>query len=243
MRSAALPVALCLAALSAAPAVAFLAPLPAASAHIQAHGRRSVSMCVEPGAAPALRAAVGRREVLGAAVLAGVLFPYAGAARAEAAVVQEGQEYKSEKFGYSLTFPNDWKAGNKPVRTHLDEINIKGSGGSELGVSVDPVKIDSLEAFGTAKEVAKKVLGAEKARDGVTTAKMLAYKKEQIDGKTYYIIEYESETSRGDKHFIAKVAIEDKKLYVLTAQAKQGKFAEDEQKLRTGVASFRVSIP
>ena len=25
-------------------------------------------------------------------------------------------------------------------------------------------------------------------------------------GKTYYVIEYESETSRGDKHFIAKVS-------------------------------------
>jgi hypothetical protein len=37
-------------------------------------------------------------------------------------------------------------------------------------------------------------------------------------GKTYYTIEYESSSSRGDKHFICKVAIEDKKLYVLTAQ-------------------------
>jgi hypothetical protein len=37
-------------------------------------------------------------------------------------------------------------------------------------------------------------------------------------GLTYYTIEYESKSSRGDKHFLVHVTIVDKKLYALTAQ-------------------------
>ena len=147
------------------------------------HAENLESRRGESGAAPALRETFERREVIGAALAAGLLFQNAGSAFAEEAGAADGVlEYKSDKFGYSLSYPSGWKPGNKPVRTHLDEINIKGAGGSELGVSVDPVKIDSLASFGTAKEVAKKVIGAEKARDGVTGAKAISYGSEELDG-------------------------------------------------------------
>eukprot|EP00961_Rhodomonas_salina_P227304 3073388-Rhodomonas_salina.2 len=62
-------------------------------------------------------------------------------------------------------------------------------------------------------------------------------------GVPYYTIEYESESTRGNKHFIACVAINKKKLYVLTAQAKIDSFPKEEQNLRRVVASFRLTSP
>lgn len=57
-----------------------------------------------------------------------------------------------------------YKKSNKPVKTHMDEVQFKKSGGTEVGITVDPVKIDSLEQFGTPKQVAKRVLDAEVSR-------------------------------------------------------------------------------
>ena len=37
----------------------------------------------------------------------------------------------------------------------------------KLGVTVDPVRINSLEAFGSLTEVTERVLSVEKTRDGV----------------------------------------------------------------------------
>ena len=58
------------------------------------------------------------------------------------------------------------------------------------------------------------VFGAcvQKGRDGVTSAKVLAYGNDTVDGVAYYTIEYQSSSSRGDKHFISKVTIVDKKV-------------------------------
>jgi hypothetical protein len=43
----------------------------------------------------------------------------------------------------------------------MDEVQFKKGGGTEVGITVDPVKIDSLSEFGTPKQVAKRVLDAE----------------------------------------------------------------------------------
>ena len=81
----------------------------------------------------------------------------------------------------------------------------------------------------------------QKGRDGVTTAKILAFGKEDEDDVSYYTVEYQSTSSRGDKHFISKVTIVGKRLYVLTALAKKDKFDEEEAALRAAVESFAVS--
>jgi len=52
----------------------------------------------------------------------------------------------------------------------------------------------------------------QKGRDGVTSAKVLAYGGDTVEGISYYTIEYQSSSSRGDKHFISKVTIVDKKV-------------------------------
>ena len=55
------------------------------------------------------------------------------------------------EYAYRLAYPSDWSDASKPVRTHLHELLLSAPAGEarmKLGVTVDPVKIDSLEAFG-----------------------------------------------------------------------------------------------
>lgn len=52
--------------------------------------------------------------------------------------------------------------------------------------------------------------------------------------------DYFVESTRGFKHFVAKVAIKDNLLYACTAQAKEKDFPEVEAQLKRVVDSFRV---
>lgn len=52
--------------------------------------------------------------------------------------------------------------------------------------------------------------------------------------------DYFVESTRGFKHFVAKVTIEDNLLYACTAQAKETDYPQVEQELKRVVGSFRV---
>ena len=63
---------------------------------------------------------------------------------------------RDEQFGYSLSYPDDWVPAPKPVKTHLSESLLQSPiRGVSLGVTVDPVKINSLTQFGTAEQASQ----------------------------------------------------------------------------------------
>ena len=121
---------------------------------------------------------------------------------------------------YRLTYPDDgWMPAPKPVRTHLVETLYKGPAkGLSYGVTVDPVKIDSLEDFGTPEQVADRVLSVEETRDGVFTVELRSVQA-TAGSPSYYTIEYAVDSSRGKKVYLCKYCISARKLYVLQTQA------------------------
>ena len=65
-------------------------------------------------------------------------------------------ERVDSEFAYRVAYPSDWSDAPKPVRTHLHELLLSAPSSEarmKLGVTVDPVKIDSLEAFGNLDQV------------------------------------------------------------------------------------------
>lgn len=60
--------------------------------------------------------------------------------------------------------------------------------------------------------------------------------KKQKNKKQDYFVE----STRGFKHFVAKVTIKDNLLYTCTAQAKEKDFPQVEAQLKSVVQSFRV---
>lgn len=145
--------------------------------------------------------------------------------------------------GYEYNFqpPTGFKQSNKPLKTHLDEINfsLEGVRGYQYGITVDPVRIESLKQFGTPEQVATRVVNAEAVRDGVTDVKLIGTPTEDPESGIY-AIDYISEGKRGIKHFITRIAVSKGNLFVLTAQVKEVDFTEYEKEMEETVKTFHV---
>lgn len=154
---------------------------------------------------------------------------------------------KTDQFAYEFQPPPNFaEPSQKPLKTHLDEVIIKASdrSGYQFGITVDPVRINSLTEFGTPEEVAAKVVLAEVNRDGVFDVKLMQDPVSKQDDKsndtTFYQLNYLSSGKRGDKRFVAKFYIQNQKLYALTAQCKEADYGALEPEMLAAVASFRV---
>ena len=167
-------------------------------------------------AAPPLLAA-SRRLLLAAAAALATPQP-----RAALALAQQGAaELADAALGFRLAYPADWSAAPKPVKTHQYEALLEAPAprGVKLGLTVDPVKIDSLEQFGTLATVTDRVLTVEEGRDGVTDVKLRGAAEERPAGTLYYAITYEVTSSRGKKVYLCRYAIARGRLFVLQLQA------------------------
>jgi len=93
---------------------------------------------------------------------------------------------ETKDFSYVFDPPPGMAPGNKPLKTHLDEVNFfpaendgnnddqpRRRRGYQYGITVDPVRIPSLTDFGTPEEAAAKVVLAEVNRDGITNVKLM----------------------------------------------------------------------
>jgi PsbP len=153
------------------------------------------------------------------------------------------------EFRYEIQIPSNMNGPNqKPLKTHFDEANFKSTtvAGFEIGITVDPVRIDSLMDFGTPEEVAAKVVLAEVNRDGVLEVKLL---DDPISGTvrlnddtttTYYQLNYVSDGKRGRKRYIAKFYIQNHMLLALTAQCKDDTYESVQLDMNEAVSSFQV---
>lgn len=160
-------------------------------------------------------------------------------------------ERVDEQFGYRISYPSEWTDAGKPVKTHLHEILLSGAStgkGVKLGVTIDPVKIDSLEAFGDLEQVTKRVLSVEETRDGVSSVTLRANAAEasnpEAGSPSYYTITWVTVSSRGTKIYCCKYCICNRKLYVLQMQANLDVYDGDaaaRDALSGVVGSFRVS--
>lgn len=185
-----------------------------------------------------------RRQFIKTSIAFGALLPFAACADDTDFVDDESIIYASEgkDFGYLFRPPEGFKKGNKPLKTHLDEINFsrEGERGYTFGITVDPVRIESLKGFGTPSEVAARVVGAEVVRDGVFDVTLVSDAVEESD-TGYYAIDYVSSGKRGVKHFVTRIYILNQKLYVLTAQCKEDEFKEREKEMLGAVRSFKIA--
>jgi PsbP len=159
---------------------------------------------------------------------------------------------RTDSFGYQFTPPPvGFGEGpeQKPLKTHLDEYNFKSKiqSGYQYGITVDPVRINSLNEFGTPEQIAAKVVLAEVNRDGVFDVKLMedpitaSGADDENSASSFVQLNYISSGKRGKKRFIAKFYIHKQKLYVLTAQCKEENYDEvQSSEILEAVKSFRV---
>ena len=95
--------------------------------------------------------------------------------------------------------------------------------------------------FGTPEEVAAKVVTAEVNRDGVFEVTLVNDPVAvEEDGVLSYILNYLSVGKRGDKRFVAKICIQNQRLYALTGQIAEADYKSKEKEIFKAVESFRV---
>ena len=182
------------------------------------------------------RNAMSNLSVMAAVSLIGLGTPQlASATDTTEPFVRQGKGY-----GYTFVPPPGFAPGKKPVQTHLDEVNfnLEGVAKYTYGVTVDPVRINSLKEFGKPEEVAARVVTAEVNRDGIFEVTLA--KDPVEDGETgAYVIDYVSDGKRGKKHFVTRIFVKDQKLYVMTAQVKEEEYAEREKEIMECVKTFK----
>jgi len=135
---------------------------------------------------------------------------------------------------------------SKPLKTHESEIILCPVDGKcsdfTFGVTVDPVKINTLSEFGTPKEVADKVIATEKLRDGIFSVDFVDAGEVTVGDDQYYKIDYFSRGKRGDKDFACMIAIKSEKLFVLTCGSKKDKGEKQLADMRRARDSFRIVV-
>lgn len=152
---------------------------------------------------------------------------------------------KPNQFQYTIDLPMAPLPGQKPLQTHLDEVNLSMNvKGYSYSITVDPIRINSLREFGTPDEVAAKIVMAELRRDGILDVSVGRdpVEDERTGG---YDVEYISDGKRGKKHFITRTIVNSNKLFVLTAQVKQDDWNSNvhQDEVWKAVNSFTVLDP
>jgi hypothetical protein len=150
---------------------------------------------------------------------------------------------QTDQFAYKFEPPANFDTGTrKPVPTHVDEINFSSESikGYQYGITVDPVRIESLRQFGTPEEVAAKVVLAEVNRDGVFDVTLMEDPIAGSDPNPFYQLNYLSKGKRGNKIFIAKFYILKQKLYALTAQCKEDDYMKLKAEMVAAAGSFKA---
>jgi len=119
------------------------------------------------------------------------------------------EEVESSRTRFRFRVPPGFKPASKLLKTHEEEINYKSPEikGYTVGVAVDPVKIDSLAAFGTPDFVGQRIVDVEKKKDGVIDVQLLKAESLESGGQVFYEVEYTSDTTRGFNHFITRVIV------------------------------------
>lgn len=151
---------------------------------------------------------------------------------------------QGKKFGFTLSVSPSMEPSNKPLQTHMDEVNLvyPEIRGYQYGITVDMIRLKNLRDFGTPEEVAAKIVMAEMRRDGILDVTMASDPSEDA-GTGAYDVEYISDGTRGKKHYITRTVVKDGKLFVLTAQVKEANLEDGQVKevdVWDTVKSFRV---
>ena len=190
-----------------------------------------------PPPPPHKQGSLGRRSVL---ALAPVVMLAPGPVRVHAepeTLVAQGPDGK-----WSFTYPSDWEVSNKLVKTHFQELEVKSATIKKctVGIAVDPIKLESLESFGDPDFVGERVVAVDRKREGVNKVTMNGAYNTPKDGHTYYFLDYQSETERGDYHYLAKVAVDKGFLFVMTAKVREDVWQEGEPLVRQVLESLKV---
>ncbi|MDZ8184891.1 MAG: photosystem II reaction center PsbP [Nostoc sp. ChiSLP02] len=144
--------------------------------------------------------------------------------------------------GYQFLYPNGWlqvKVANGPDVVFHDLIEVS----ENVSVAISPVPENkTLAELGTPTEVGYKLGKAALApADSGRSAELINAAQREVDGKTYYLLEYEVKLpNQQQRHNIASVAVSRGKLFTFNASVSEKRWPKVKQTIDEVVNSFAV---
>jgi photosystem II oxygen-evolving enhancer protein 2 len=144
--------------------------------------------------------------------------------------------------GYEFSYPNGWvqvKVGGGPDVVFHDLIEVS----ENVSVVISPVpEGKTLAELGTPTEVGYKLGKAALAPpDSGRSAELVNAGQKEVDGKTYYLLEYEVKLPNQQKrHNIASVAVSRGKVFTLNASVTERRWQKIQRMIEGVVSSFTV---
>jgi len=158
---------------------------------------------------------------------------------------QQGQVYVDARNGFSLRPPLDWAQASKSgAEVIFKDPSYKFN---NLGVTVTPVRVGSLEEFATVEEAADRLISFEKNKESTKVATLNHLStREAAEGLVFYDFDYSLETTRGNKRVLSTVCIQSNKLFIANGQYFCGdSCGEDASEklsvIREALETFRVT--
>uniref|UniRef100_A0A0F7GYU0 PsbP domain-OEC23 like protein n=1 Tax=Apostasia odorata TaxID=280455 RepID=A0A0F7GYU0_9ASPA len=123
--------------------------------------------------------------------------------------------YTDEAEGFTLLKPASWAKVEKAGATALFEQDGKGT--NNVGVVVNPVRLSSLEEFGSPDFVAEKLIQAEMRKESTKHANLyVATERSSRGGLSVYEFEYTIDSTRGGlKRIFSAAFVASRKLFLL----------------------------
>jgi len=130
-------------------------------------------------------------------------------------------EYEDASNNFHLSYPKRWSLEKKAGATALfKNPDVKYA---SIGVTVTPVRIDSLKEFGSLEDIGQKLVQAESQKQTTVpggTFMERQSERESVDTKTtFYEYEYRLITTHGNKRVYNYVGVRDRTLFIVNAQA------------------------
>jgi len=130
-------------------------------------------------------------------------------------------EYEDASNNFHLSYPKRWSLEKKAGATALfKNPDVKYA---SIGVTVTPVRIDSLKEFGSLEDIGQKLVRAESQKQTTVpggTFMERQSERESVDTKTtFYEYEYRLITTHGNKRVYNYVGVRDRTLFIVNAQA------------------------
>lgn len=146
-------------------------------------------------------------------------------------------KYVDETNNFHLSYPTEWVLEKKAGATALfKNPSVKYA---SIGVTVTPVRIDSLKEFGSLEDIGEKLVEAESKKQTTVpggTFMERQSERESVDTKTtFYEYEYRLITTHGNKRVYNYVGVRDRTLFIVNAQAyeiEEGGESEADEKTR-----------
>eukprot|EP00468_Gymnochlora_sp_CCMP2014_P009780 CAMPEP_0167763346 /NCGR_PEP_ID=MMETSP0110_2-20121227/13310_1 /TAXON_ID=629695 /ORGANISM="Gymnochlora sp., Strain CCMP2014" /LENGTH=155 /DNA_ID=CAMNT_0007650397 /DNA_START=272 /DNA_END=739 /DNA_ORIENTATION=- len=152
-------------------------------------------------------------------------------------------KYSSIDGKYSFSYPSEFKRSPKLVQTHKEEVFFRSTTRKKynLGLTVDPVTISSLDEFGPVEDIANSVIKLEKDKEGVLATEMKEAIAKEIGGRKAYFIDYVSNSTRGNIRYLSSLVVDGQKnLYVFTMQTKIDDYDEVKDEMNAVMESFLI---